>query len=184
MSARTVRYYDYEENEELTCPRCGWNGTAKEGDTESYGELFDVSCPKCDQKLLIVSYPTRDETEEAAKGGNKQALEELSFLSSRHEFLESFERDRLRSPQQLPELEGEALSFVWDQEEDRTVIRIGDKVIWSEPAIYEGWERFNEVKNFLKQKYGPRFRRMTPTMESKLYLYGDDISSPGKISVD
>lgn len=184
MSARIVRYYDYEENEELTCPRCGWNGTAKEGDKESYSELFDVSCPNCEQMLLIVSYPTTGETEEAAKGGNKEALEELASLRRRHEFLESFERDRLRSPQQLPELEGETLSFVWDQEEKRTVIRIGDMVIWSEPAIYEGWERFNEVKNVLKQKYGPRFHRITPTMRSEMYLYGDDISSPGKISFD
>jgi hypothetical protein len=98
MSARIVRYYDYEENEELTCPRCDWNGTAKEGDTEFHRELFDVSCPNCEQMLLIVSYPTRGETEEAAKGGNKKALEEMSSLRRRHEFLESLERDSLRSP--------------------------------------------------------------------------------------
>ncbi len=184
MSARIVRYYDLDENEELTCPRCGWNGTAKEGDTELYRELFDVSCPECEQMLLIVSYPTMGETEEAAKRGNTKALEELSSLRCRKEFLQSLERDRLRSTQQLPELEGEELSFVWDQEENRTVIKIGDKVVWSEPAIYEGWERFNEVKDFLKPKYGPRFHRITPTMRSKIYLYGDDIYSPGKISFD
>lgn len=184
MSARIVRYYDHDENEELTCPRCGWNGTAKEGDTELYRELFDVSCPKCEQMLLVVSYPTMVETEEAAKKGDRKALRELPSLRHRNEFLESLERERLRSTRQLPELEGEELNFIWDQEENRTVIKVGDKVIWSEPAIYEGWERFNEVKNVLKQKYGSRFRRMAPTARSEIYLYGDDIYSPGKISFD
>ncbi len=184
MSARIVRYYDLDENEELTCPRCGWNGTAKEGDTELYRELFDVSCPKCEQMLLIVSYPTTADTEEAAKKGNKKALKELSSSRRRNEFLQSFEREKLESTRQLPELEGEELLFVWDQEENRTVVKIGDEVIWNEPALYEGWERFMEVKNFLKQKYRSRFRRMTPTARSEIYLYGDDIRSPGKISFD
>ena len=54
-----------------------------------------------------------------------------------------------------------------------TVIRFGDRVIWSEPERWEGLPRFEAVKAILKQRYGPRFRSLTPTEQSEMYLYGD-----------
>ena len=36
-----------------------------------------------------------------------------------------------------------------------------------------GHERFHEVKELLRQRYGTRFASLTPTQASELYLYGD-----------
>lgn len=54
--AKIIEYEDYNEDEMLECPLCHWKGTS-EGNVEYYHDLFDVSCPKCDKMLLIVSYP-------------------------------------------------------------------------------------------------------------------------------
>ena len=64
MSARHFSYYSEWEAEILTCPKCSWQGTFNEGDTELYEELMDSSCPQCDEApmLAIVSYPTLEET--------------------------------------------------------------------------------------------------------------------------
>lgn len=55
---------------------------------------------------------------------------------------------------------------------------MGDHVIFSEPAVYEGYERFDEVARILKSKYGSRLTDLVPTDESHLYLYGDRLGSP------
>lgn len=54
-AASILTYDEFEENERLTCPQCGWRGQAKEGQRELHAELFDVSCPTCEKMLLVVS---------------------------------------------------------------------------------------------------------------------------------
>jgi hypothetical protein len=88
----------------------------------------------------------------------------------------------LRSPEQLPDLDGDELRLVWGQDErgegeQWTVIRFGDRVISSEPAFWESVPRFGEVKALLRQRYGSRFHSLTPSEESKMYLYGDLVGS-------
>lgn len=75
------------------------------------------------------------------------------------------------------------LRLVWDLEEREnelkcTVIKCGDKVIWREPAVYEGYERFAAVVSILKRKYGERLRDVQQTPASELFLYGDELSAP------
>ena len=64
-----------------------------------------------------------------------------------------------------------------DAGERWTVIRHGSTEVWREPAVYEAYERFDEVKAILKQRYGKRFRSLTPTKASKMWLYGDHFRS-------
>jgi hypothetical protein len=54
-AARILEYEEYHPNERLTCPRCGWNGQADDASIEYHEELFDVSCPRCEKMLLVVS---------------------------------------------------------------------------------------------------------------------------------
>ena len=42
-----------------------------------------MTCPRCDRMLLIVPYPTRAETEEAAAAGNEEAIAELKRTEER-----------------------------------------------------------------------------------------------------
>jgi hypothetical protein len=54
-AARVLEYVEYHANERLICPRCGWSGQAGDAAIEYYEELFDVSCPRCEKMLLVVS---------------------------------------------------------------------------------------------------------------------------------
>ena len=49
--------------------------------------------------------------------------------------------------------------------------------LFSEPAVYEGFDRFAEVARILKARYGTRLRDLVPTVASGTYLYGDTYRS-------
>lgn len=185
-SAEVIRYYAYDESSDLTCWKCGWRGPARDASQETYRELFDVSCPRCDKMLLIVPFPTADETKVAAAAGNHVAKENLPEVLQAEAYQRRAAEGALKCADQLCELDGESLAFAWDLEEcegDKwTVIRLGDTTVWRELAFYEGWPRFNQVKEILKERYGQRFESLTPDPGSELYLYGDDTSAPQKIS--
>lgn len=184
--ARLYSYFDGYRDETFRCPRCSWTGGFKQLEQEQYRDLFDGSCPQCGKMLIIVSFPTGEEIRKAAARGNEEAQEMLPMVRQREDLDAVFEREGLKSAEQLPDLAGEELEFDWDQEQDGekdlTIIRWGDALVWKEPAFYEGRPRFNQVKEILKARYGSRFKSLKPTERSKLYLYGDDLGAPDKIS--
>jgi hypothetical protein len=186
MSAEIVAYYDFDEQSVVTCHTCGWSGPAGSGDIEYYADLFDVSCPTCETMLLIVGHPTHDETRAAAARGDPRALEELVFVERRESFLRRFDQQKLRSPEQLPDITGGRLDFLWDAAtrdgEEVTVLRLEENELWVEPRLWEGVDRFYEVKELLRQRYGERFASLTPTEASETWLYGDTASSA--VSID
>lgn len=177
--------YDYDESVPLRCGKCGWEGPASRGSVEYHRELFDVSCPKCDKMLLVVPYPTAAETEKAAAGGDKRALEDLPGVERRESRWERAQETLLGPDSELPELAGDHLEFVWDidnpdqherpDDEVWTVIRRGSTVVWREYAFWEGFERFDEVRDLLAARFGSRFAGLTPTPDSEMYLYGDNL---------
>ena len=69
-SASHLTYYAFEETAPRTCHGCGWTATGAEADKNSFDELFDLRCPRCERLLVIVSYPTIEETKAEAKRGN------------------------------------------------------------------------------------------------------------------
>jgi hypothetical protein len=79
--AKPLGYYEYDENAQLTCWNCGWSGAARDGSKESYEELFDVSCPRCETMLLIVNATVSvQEMERAAAAGHPEAQKELARM--------------------------------------------------------------------------------------------------------
>jgi len=143
---------------------------------------MEFCCPQCDGSLAIVHFPSDEQTRAHAGGLTGQ---EAEGLERRRRFLERFDRAALRDPAELPELDGDALELLWDfVSEDGasyTIVRLGDRVVWKEPAVYEGAERFEQVATILKQRYAERLRDLAPTRASHLYLYGDQLSAPEKV---
>jgi hypothetical protein len=184
--AKQYHYFDNYSDETFKCPVCAWSGGFEQLSRETYRDLFDGSCPQCDKMLIIVSFPTLVEIRNAAVDGNEKAIKMLPMVRQREKLEAEFERDGLKSTGQLPDLVDIELEFIWDQEiegeKDLTIIRCGEVVIWKEPAFYEGWPRFNQVKEILKAKYGAKFKSLKPTERSQLALYGDDLKVPEKIS--
>ncbi len=70
-----MNIYDYTENYNLECQKCGWKGTKKEADNIPYDQFLDVRCPRveCDAPILKIPYPTVEETRLAAEAGNEWA---------------------------------------------------------------------------------------------------------------
>ncbi len=50
-------------------------------------------------------------------------------------------------------------------------------IVWKERAVHEGGERFVDIVDILKRKYGDRLVDMVPTDASGGYLYGDNLVS-------
>ena len=180
MSAVHFKYYDDWRNAVLTCPVCGWQGRWEEAEVNHHSQLMDAECPRCvshPPMLAIVSYATGDEIKRAAKAGNPEAMRELVRVVQRENRLEIFERDKLKTVEQLPDLPDADYEFIWDITEDEhdkfQEIRIGGRLIWRELAFWENGTRFGEIEDLLKQKYGARFRSLTPTPGSELWLWGD-----------
>jgi hypothetical protein len=188
MAARQVNYYDYDGSRTLTCPDCGWSGKAGKGNREDYRELYDVSCPTCDRMLLIVPYPTHEETRVAAAADHSEAELNLVMVEQREAFFARAEEHKLTETGELPDLDGDELVIDWDFEEPAegegpgdkwTVLRYGDQVIWREFAFYEGYERFGEVLEILRTRYGERLADLRPTEDSYNYLLGDVLRAGG-----
>ena len=82
------------------------------------------------------------------------------------------------SVDQIPELAGDGLEFIWDfteiDGEVYQLIRLGYAEIWREVAFFENIDRFNEIKELLRRKYGPRFKALTPSRASVEWLCGDN----------
>jgi hypothetical protein len=183
-SAKVLRYYQYDGTREIACQQCGWKGSGETASIELRGDLMEVCCPSCGRMLLVVGYPTVEDTKTAAAAGDERAVRELDHALRVERFHQRHEREALRDPSQLPPLDGDELIFRWESEgEDddrRTVVRVGGRELWSEPEIWEGIDRFVEVFEMLRVRYGEQFGFLLPTPASELYLYGDDLSARSK----
>lgn len=97
-------------------------------------------CPRCDEKLLLVGYPREAETERVVSMGNRKALRD-PVPTPATRLQERFENERLKAANQLPDLEGDALAYAcYYEDRDRdglTVVGVGDRVVWSEPALWK-----------------------------------------------
>lgn len=84
-AARVLTDYweQYDEEVPLPCPSCGWSGRTGDADISLHDELFDVCCPRCERMLLIVNYPTLEQTRAAAQNGNEAARRDLVRLEDR-----------------------------------------------------------------------------------------------------
>ena len=143
-----------------------------------------MECPQCDHGVGYLVFPNLTETEEAAAAGNQEAIQDLpearDRLKRRQARLAKFEREELKSSSQLPDLQGESLEFTWDfvqmDEENYQVIRTGEAEVWRELAFWDNIPSFNEIKSLLRERYGARFKSLTPTEDSLDWLTGDHFS--------
>ena len=142
-------------------------------------------CPKCCGRLFTVLGANFKDTEEAAAEGNEEAIRQLAWMKEKQKWqkarIELFAREHLGSIDQLPDLPGESLEFTWDigdaDGDTYQIIRAGSEgtEIWREIAFWDNTDRFKEVRNLLKEKYGKRFKCLNFTDGSLEWLCGDNI---------
>jgi hypothetical protein len=141
-----------------------------------------IQCPNCQQRMGEVLFPNLKDTEEAAAQGNAEAKLRLPELLRELEQAQSrslrFEQQKIMRVDRIPELAGNSLEFIWDlaatDGESYQVIRLGHTEVWKELAFFENIDRFNQVKELLRQKYGARFNALTPSRNRLEWLCGDN----------
>ena len=125
--------------------------------------------------MATVLHPIHDKV-------NNLSLEENKTKSRTHqEFLDSVDKSQLKSIDQLPENYNDTIIITWDCDEEFIYIKHCDIVLWTEVATYQHYERFIEVGELLKEKYGHQLKDIIPTQRSSIYLYGDRLSAPDYI---
>lgn len=183
-SATHLAYWDYDPEGQVECPVCGWSGQAG-SNQETFKDVLDVRCGSCDTMLLIVAFPTLAETRETAAAGNPRAQAGLPDIEAQAALRDQAARTLLTDPSQLPEVAGGSITVVWDVEaidgEQWQVLRHDATEIWREVAFYESYERFREVFEILRRRYGDRLQEVRPSPASETWLHGDRLSSPGDV---
>ena len=176
--AQTPTYYTYKKHH-CHCKKCMWQGLGSElRQGELFGELFELDCPSCSETVTFVPYPTIDESR---ANWNLLSERERAQVERIEEHQTKFDAMSLKTTEQLPGIAAPAFSLIWDYVDNMTVLRLGETVIFSEPALYEGYERFEEVALILKERYGTALIDLVPSQASWFYLYGDAISSSSRL---
>ena len=180
-----MNYYEFKKAS-VKCDHCGWEGYGREaGVLEVFREVAEYCCPKCQEKIAVVLHPTLDES--------RAHWSELDPLEQAHvEMIESNSREfagrSLKSASELPDIDLPAFVLLWDRDGDDgargdTVIRLGDRVIWQEPEVYEGYWRYEEIVELLKSRYGTALQDLEPSVRSGDCLYGDRVGSLGIVEI-
>ncbi|MBM3252787.1 MAG: hypothetical protein FJZ16_00850 [Candidatus Omnitrophica bacterium] len=168
-------YCSYEK-ETYTCSHCGWNGLGKDCVMiEHFQYLFEIGCPLCHEKVGLVEYPLLSEMRNSDNEFDRVTAGAMDV------FRDIFEEERLKSPDQLPDIDEDPIILFWESDglgwpdnwPGHTLITHDDRVIWKEPRVFEGTWRFAEVVEILKKKYGDRLKDVIPLASSWLDLYGD-----------
>ena len=178
VESKRPDYYTYKKHI-YQCKKCDWQGLGSElQQGEMFDALFELDCPSCSETVTFVSYPTIDESRANWDHLSDRERANLERVVSRWD---RFNAMSLKSHEQLPDIAASAFFITWNYEDDMTVLRYGDNIIHCEPALYEGYERYEEVALILKDRYGDALLDLAPSAASGFYLYGDRLSSPGRL---
>ena len=169
------KYYDNWREEQFDCPACKWHGPGSALSLGDYTlDCAERLCPVCEEFITVVLHPTIEESRANWDKVSEWDRRNIEAAEARHA---DFARRKLREPSQLPDIADPSFILHWDFADDgsrrETLIKHGDNVIFAEPAFYEGYERFVEVAEILRARYGAALCDLMPTAVSELYLYGD-----------
>ncbi len=133
--------------------------------------------------MTLVMLPT---LEESRANWEKLSQSEREQVEAGEYFRTEFFANRLSEESQLPDID--ALSFVlhWNflyaEPYNEALIKHGDTIIFREPAFYEGYERFIQVAEILRARYGAALRDLIPMNDDLTYLCGDSHSAWDTVS--
>ena len=179
-------YFEKWRTDDFDCPKCKWRGKGSElRQGELYDYCYEVICPSCEEHITAVQFPS---IQEALDNQDKLSEDERRDVLAAKRRRDEYERVKLHSPSDLPDIHEPAFILTWDvvwkSERDQIEIKHGDKVIFTEPGGYEEYEKFIEVARIVRERYGEAVRDLVPTEASRLNLYGDKLGSPGHVEIE
>lgn len=182
MTKGRVTYYDPWEAEQATCDACGWSGLGKEASVEYFEVVADVRCPECDRKLFMISNATAEEMRRAAAEGNEDAKFDLQMLEEVVDRSHAAVNDERLGRDNLPDLEGDALSFTFTVEGGSDwmsptwlVLSSAGREVYREHTGYEGWAEIIAISEKVLARYARRVSSIDPGAAGAA-LGGDNLS--------
>lgn len=183
FSVESADYFSDYKTRAFTC-ECGWHGGYDELKPMPACCSIIVACPTCRHPVLSVRPPSGEDVKNAAARGDEEAVAMLPSVLESERADQVWWHQALKDTSQLPELVGEALTFVLDVEHGNDghnfVIKLGEEQVWRELARAGDRQRFYELKRFLKKRYCGRFVRLTATRAAKTSL--DDGNTRGPLA--
>ena len=150
------------------CSECDWEGVGSDLGLQFQGRQTWASCPHCFYDLATITAFSEEEYKN-------------SYIGERcREFVALCKREQITDPKALPSIKGLRLEFTWDIEEpddgssDYLVVTCNDQEVLREMAYWNNKDRFDKVNAMLKERYGIRFKELSPTFSSNVYLYGGE----------
>jgi hypothetical protein len=58
--AKIIRSKDFNKNDKIVCPVCGWKGTSEDNIEYYEDPVADVCCPICGDMILVIDYSVSD----------------------------------------------------------------------------------------------------------------------------
>lgn len=173
-----MSFWDYDPDEQKTCPECGHTGPLGE-EVEVFEDGLEVSCARCGKRFGFVDAVTDlAETRSAAEAGNPRAKAALPQYEEGEARRKLAEEVKLKSYKDLPDLEGDAIRIDYDRVQidgdSWTVLRHEGREIWRELAVYDGLWRFKQIFAKTQIRYGRRLAAVEPTKAAWTWVIGED----------
>ena len=163
-----AQFYDYKNKKsykklDFACNKCDWSGTGEDADEDDgspSGEGFPILCPKCREYIEWID--TTVSYDELLKYGSEK---DKAHALERMEFWNNWREARLKSPEQLPDIDAEEIIITLREEEKPHTGKIDDadivlywkdKELWREVRLFEYYDRYISIGEILKEKYGER----------------------------
>lgn len=185
---QSFRWYEKWDKVELTCSHCGWHGSAHSKELEPRGSNdqndCEFRCPQCSRLLLIIDYAaTMDDILR-----NWDVIDQCtrSAVLSTPERMEQFEQKKLTSPEQLPDLKKGAGFLTWDivrheSGEISNIVKHGPRMVWIQPALWDGADEFVRVAKILAARYGKAISDIRITPAARMFLSDENVDNHQKI---
>ena len=163
---------------DFRCPKCDWSGKGADtviSDMSPSG--CERACPKCKTDLFWLDFPL---VEEVLANFDKLSPENQQLALKMKAARAAWESCKLRSVDQLPEIEDDYFVLLWDADPktDEVIIRHGQREIFRFKAPWEHWKYFIAACGILKTKYGHRLLDVVPTPRVDIDLCGDASQAP------
>lgn len=167
---------------EFTCRKCSWRGLGATLVLLDYYDsgVAEMGCPSCQQKVALFSSPDLIDVQQAAVGGDEEAIKALPSYAAHANRLE-----RWRAMAAVPLADPEKLSSgpvmarmrLADADgETWCVLEANGHELHRELAIYNSTEPATRLFGQLLDRYGERLRGFDYSAASG-YLCGDTLSA-------
>jgi hypothetical protein len=190
MPQNVFRWFDRWEETLLTCSVCNWKGYATSKEMEPDESMLhtgaEFRCPSCSQLLLAVDYSAT--TDEIVAHWDILDRNTRAAVLCTPQRMELFERDRLRSLKDLPDLKKGPDFLTWHlvRHKDGEVsnsLRHGGRVLWIQLALWDGADEFLRVAEILRQRYGGTIRRIHVSPEAMGFLGAGEVLNVKRIEL-